>query len=89
MPRFTKPKSKAIKDYYENLRYSTGKTSKQIAEKVKMTAVNFSNLTWRLDQLTGEKIALLAKELGVAPGVFLDTILMLRRKRTVKNDVEI
>jgi transcriptional regulator with XRE-family HTH domain len=78
MKRHEKPRSEAIKNYYEGLRYSAGITSKDLAERIGMTAVNFSNLTTRLDQLTGEKLAIVAKSLGVEPGVFLNKILELR-----------
>ncbi len=83
MKRHEKQKSLAIKNYYEGLRQSVGLTSKDIAGRLDMTAVNFSNLTTRLDQLTGEKLTRLAVILGVDPGVFLNKITELR-----KNEVD-
>lgn len=81
MKRDQKPKSKAIHDYYEGLIYSVGKTSKSVATEIGMTAVNFCNLTYKLDMLSGEKIELLAKALGVEPVEFYGNLLKLRRSR--------
>lgn len=79
MNRHEKPKCRAIKDYYEGLRYSAGITSKDLAGFIQMTPVNFSNLTSKLDQLTAEKLAIVANKLGVEPGAFLNKILQLRK----------
>lgn len=79
MSRHDKPRSKAIKNYYEGLRYSAGITSKDLAARLNMSAVNFSNLTGRLDQLTAENLAIVANALGVETGVFFNKILELRK----------
>jgi len=82
--RYDKLKSQAIKDYYERLRVSTGKSQKSIAEAIGITPVSLSNLSYRLDQMTVEKLTLLSKQLGVNPGDFLLKINNLRKE---SNDV--
>lgn len=77
--RYKKPVCQAIKNYYNELVYSNGKTSKKIAEVLGMSAVSLSNLSGRLDQMTAENLEKLAVELNVKPSDFITNILSLRK----------
>lgn len=80
MKRADVKKSTPIKDYYEGLRFSVGLTSKEISSRLGMTAVNFSNLTYMLDQMSGNQLIELSKMLGVETGKFLTDLEALRKQ---------
>lgn len=79
MKRYENEPNKAIKRHYEELRVSVGRTSKSIAEELKITRVTLCTLSTRLDQMTASQLYRLAAILGVDPGKFLKNIIGLRK----------
>ncbi len=79
MRRYDTSPSQAIKNYYDYLLHSAGTNSRKVAKEIGYTTVTMCNISSRLDQMTGEKLAMLAKLVGVTPGALLDTIIKLRK----------